>query len=1628
MITKDQKIKTLLPGFMLAMMLAFLLLVNPVYAEGEAPSEEPAPIEQTDEISTAAHPAESATQDNSTEPAAEPGEGAEEGLPSDSGSAEPSPFEAVVEAVAETDLILADSSGEGLNLASNETAEALSGADPYWTVGTTLYAVVKNSAFCPPGTTLGVTCWVDANPIFYALGQISTPGFFPTDGFLYVEGDTYNESITITGGALATLKGIVGVDGSASTILNGNVNVSNTTAGFTLQGFTINGRVLMSNNTGTLNLTDLDVNYTTSALSPINVFNHNGAINVSRVKSSGNRGSNSFNNSAGTGNITITNSAFDHNNPASSGLYAHGVYIISNGSINIDGVSASGNNGSGLYILQGNNLTVKNSVFNNNYGTPDNGGAGFGITAAMNGSITFTQVVANNNELTGLYLSSANAVTLSDVSANGNDAFGAFIDATPGLGAVKVSYSQFSDNQNTGLEIEAKGPVTLTSISATNNSSYGAYIDNCQWDGSVCTGSGTVTVTSLANKGEQFANQFNENGNTGLAVYSKSNVLLENFIANDNIVYEGVYVDNSSGNGNVTLRATLSGWLNQTINNGSSGIRVFSKGSVLVDKVHSADNTIAGIMIGSQNAPSMKPVTVQNVTIENNSYFGGIYINARGLVTLMNVDVRNHLSSGYLFGAFIDNTYGTGGVTIKASSGKTNYFVYNSGDGVNIDTNGKVSISDAQSVDNGGYGFMVYAQPTTGLPSVSLLRVLADLNNQPGVQIYGNGPISLTNVTSTNHSNTVGAYVSNADSSGTPGVTVKDSVFSYNKFDGLDVYSKGAVTITTIDASHNSQGMGLYVNNCLWDGVMCAGTGGITLTSVKGKENTFLSNYYTGLYLYGKLNISITNIRAEYNGDSGLSISNDSTGATGSVIIKALSGQTNNFRYNGQDGAGYGLYISSNGSISASRIISEYNNSQGGFFYNPSAPSAKSILITDSVFSNNQGTGLEASSLGLITLKGVDASDNGMQDWDISFAGQTANDFLSTNHSEDIWKFTGSTGAQVNIILQSLYFDAFVELRDANWSLIANDDNTYGGTNAQIVSNLPSTGDFYLVVSSALGGENGQYRLSLNDPSQTSNVYYYFSGAILSNTSGEAGISILPSGSGIGGTFRQNNISGLSINTNGVITLNKVWAEENGSDGVNGNNNTGTNKNIAITGGYFNYNDSYGAQFYTAGNFSWNGGGASGNTYYGFYLDGDSATTSNSATISNASFDDNNANGFRVYVFGNVTLNTVNASDNFSSGGFVDNCRWNGSSCDGTGNITITSTTGNNFNSNGYQGVTIVTNGITKITNINANENFDNGVYIDSAYSNVSVSVQNPGTKVFNTISDNGGYGTYLNGMGTILVNKVTAQDNYYNNLYLVTTSTAASAVTLTNSVTNGSDLSDGFFIQSGGGVTIKTVTASNNYNRGGYVDTFANQNALVTTSIFNNNGYFGLEVNSDGNVMLNGITTNENDDVGLRVNNTAGNGKVEILSTLGENYFNNNDYHGMYITTNGDVTLTKVTANSNGFMGINISSAGPSGLVKLDTIIAKTNDQAGISIFSNGKVTINKATSLYNGTSNNTDGLIVTTNSAEGVTITNSFFIGNEGNGIEANVTTVNLVFITNTAYMGNDSDNSGDLDLNIY
>ena len=104
------------------------------------------------------------------------------------------------------------------------------------------------------------------------------------------------------------------------------------------------------------------------------------------------------------------------------------------------------------------------------------------------------------------------------------------------------------------------------------------------------------------------------------------------------------------------------------------------------------------------------------------------------------------------------------------------------------------------------------------------------------------------------------------------------------------------------------------------------------------------------------------------------------------------------------------MSLNSFGTVTVSRVIADSNNGTGLDISNFGAATAKAVTVSDSIFTNNQGDGLNIYSLGLITLKGVESSDNTKYNWDIPISGRTVNDFLSSNHGQDIWYFSGTSG------------------------------------------------------------------------------------------------------------------------------------------------------------------------------------------------------------------------------------------------------------------------------------------------------------------------------------------------------------------------------------------------------------------------------------------------------------------------------------------------------------------------------------------------------------------------------------------------------------------------------------------
>ncbi|MGD0612238.1 MAG: hypothetical protein ABSB41_12060, partial [Anaerolineales bacterium] len=160
-----------------------------------------------------------------------------------------------------------------------------SSGDPYFKVGAVEYAFETASGLCPSGTVLNTTCFVSATPITAAINYINTNGLIPTDKKVYIEQGSYTENVSIDGSSsvpLSQLVGLIGVDGSTLTTLNGSVTVTNTKSGFTLQGLNIagsvaNGLVTFDANTGALQITDVVAKNTNASGDGIVVTNQTGA-------------------------------------------------------------------------------------------------------------------------------------------------------------------------------------------------------------------------------------------------------------------------------------------------------------------------------------------------------------------------------------------------------------------------------------------------------------------------------------------------------------------------------------------------------------------------------------------------------------------------------------------------------------------------------------------------------------------------------------------------------------------------------------------------------------------------------------------------------------------------------------------------------------------------------------------------------------------------------------------------------------------------------------------------------------------------------------------------------------------------------------------------------------------------------------------------------------------------------------------------------------------------------------------------------------------------------------------------------------------------------------------------------
>ncbi|MBL8097765.1 MAG: hypothetical protein JNK81_01210 [Anaerolineales bacterium] len=788
----------------------------------------------------------------------------------------------------------------------------------------------------------------------------------------------------------------------------------------------------------------------------------------------------------GTGAISITNSDFTNNSNAGLFINSYGVVtlqnvnafanngkgveIISDSGINITGVNNfSFNSGDGLRIYNnGKFVNIKGmNVFESN----DNNG----LYITSNGSVTLSNLIAinniqdtgvfvdncfyntsyyfcnnpvvsnvvvtgsnnfSNNGSDGLRVFSSGTITVSNVTANNNGTYANRLGVTfpnpddynaYGKGVFLHNYgawtakpititgtNTFNGNASTGLFVYSYGAIKANNITANENGCdtlkdtnpnfcAGAYLDG---NGVTLTGSSyfidnardgliaysynvPISLSNLYAKGNDEAgvivsaaaninilgtNTFLENNQAGLAVYSTGVVTLNNLTSNYN-GFEGVYVDNSYATKPMAVIIKGTG----TFNGNDTGLAVWSYGAITTNGIIALYNDYGVTLnncLNDQNACtaySPQPITMNgynNISYNNED---GLDVRSAGVITVNNVVASSNLGG---WGAFLDNWWdgAKGGITIKG------YGIFSdNGDfhGLTVWSTGAVTLTNLTANGNARSGVVVlnnYDELKPANVTITGTNTF-NLNNWNGLEIFTFGAVTLNNITANENNganpnvNSVdfGVFIDNATNAvfARPVTLNGTNTFNNNIGGGLSIVSLGAIKVNNVMANGNQEGDGIKLNN-----QFDLFTSPVTISGY----GVFNQNNSSGLLIYSNGMVTLANLTANQNMGFGVSIDNYYNASSTSTVNVTITG-SNVFNNNGQSG----LRITTDGVITVSNITANYNGEHGADLNNSNYANGavKNIVLSGSnMFNNNILTGLTFSASGAVTLTRITANYN----------------------------------------------------------------------------------------------------------------------------------------------------------------------------------------------------------------------------------------------------------------------------------------------------------------------------------------------------------------------------------------------------------------------------------------------------------------------------------------------------------------------------------------------------------------------------------------------------------------------------------------------------------------------------
>lgn len=770
-----------------------------------------------------------------------------------------------------------------------------------------------------------------------------------------------------------------------------------------------------------------------------------------------------------------------------------GIFITNhNGTVILNRVEADGNRTGGAYINNAAGtagVTVTNSSFNHN-GSEYTNRVG-GLTIITKGSVNLDGVTAigNYEDWGGLFIQQSGAISIKNSIFSNNTGSGLTNDYM--ISAIEPTknitlQNVILDGNDFGLFLRTKGNISLTNVSASHNAGYGASIDTCVFNGTDCSFLGTGAITI---KNGTFDD--NSGDTTSLTVIARGAITLTGVSASGTIHPtndpKGAWLNNRYSQLVVPVKIT-SGTFDH---NDGTGLTIDSRGAITLSQVFANGSVnLSGVVLDNTYGTTAG-VTITSSTF-NNNHGAGLTVDTNGTITLTSIQAIENGAWGAMLRNFLSTS--TPGVTIKGSTTAYNLFNNNGYDGITIDTKGAVTLSYAQVDGNDSYGAEIFNDKGKG--GVTISNALFNSNVDSNLLVAAKGAIKISNFQANSSVFGYGAELVNSNSAIPQGVTISNATIWNNYGIGLNVVSKGNFILTNV-AGWDNGFSGAYLDNSL-------GTGYVKITNLKSTDTSIqrgFDNNSTGLSINTNGTAALTNVNAIGNQYDGIYIYG--TYQKGATLT--------NCRVEGnatEVGAMAGIRISSMGPVTISGGYSNSNSKVGLRIDNTSAldTAPKPVTIKNFTANNNVDRGIYVLSRGAISLTSVTAND-------ISGASQIAIELDNTAQTANVT--LSKVKANGNIYRG-------IQINSKGAVKVSSAESSHNGYLGLYVYTQGM-----ITVTNVIANDNGNFGALLNNQTSTTN----------------AGVTVTGS-TGIN-SFSGNGDTGLEIDSRGKVILNNITADKN---------------------------------------------------------------------------------------------------------------------------------------------------------------------------------------------------------------------------------------------------------------------------------------------------------------------------------------------------------------------------------------------------------------------------------------------------------------------------------------------------